>query len=201
MKTRTNLSMLVLTLLGYFSSLHPASAFYDPGTQRWPNQDPIADFGSLVFAVAKTEPQIEPPSSIAVAAAMREIQDPLGAFAQVNLNTSLFVANNPVGYADPKGLDWLDCMANCVSGKDPLNAAAKVCLGALGGTYPYSGKPGTPLTTVPSRLSLGRGTTMTGNWVRSVGRFFSPLWVGYGLYLAGAEAACAGTCTGNPNAY
>jgi hypothetical protein len=171
------------------------------GRHEWPNRDPLTDFGSLVFAMAKTEPQIEPPSSIAVAAAISEIQDPLGTFEKVNLNTSLFVANNPVGYADPKGLDWLDCMANCVSGKDPLNAAAKVCLGALGGTFPYSGKPGTPLTTVPSRLSLGQGTTMTGNWVRSVGRFFSPLWVGYGLYLAGAEAACAGTCTGNPNAY
>ena len=175
--------------------------FYDPNLQRWPNRDPLADFGSLVFSIARTETQVEPPSSFRIAAAMQVVQDPVETFAKVNLLPSLFVANNPVGYADPKGLDWIDCMAICVSGKDPLNAVATVCLTALGGTFPYPGKPGTPLTTVPSRLSLGSGTTMNGNWVRSVGRFFSPLWVGYGLYLAGVEAACAGTCTGNPNAY
>ena len=180
--------------------------FYDPSLQRWPNRDPLGDIGSLVYAVDKIEPRLEPWSAAERAMMVQQFKDPLGVFTQVNLNLSLVVANNPLSNVDPRGLDWLSCMANCVQAKDPLNNAAKVCLGALGGTFPKSWAPagggvgggGSPVTTVPSRLGLGGGV---GNPTRIIGRFFSPFWVGYGLYLAGAEAACAGTCTGDPTAY
>jgi len=42
MKTRLNLTKIVLVLLALFGSLHTASAFYDPGVQRWLNRDPLA---------------------------------------------------------------------------------------------------------------------------------------------------------------
>jgi hypothetical protein len=118
---------------------------------------------------------------------------------------SLFTADNPLSNVDPRGLDWLDCMSNCIQANDPLNNVGKICLGALGGTFPKSWWPagggvgggGSPITTFPSRISLGGGV---GNPLRIVGRIFSPIWVGYGLYLAGVESYCAGACSGNPNA-
>jgi hypothetical protein len=45
MKTSMNFIPLLLALLAYFSSLHTASAFYDPSTQRWINRDPVGELG------------------------------------------------------------------------------------------------------------------------------------------------------------
>jgi hypothetical protein len=162
--------------------------------------------GSLAYAVDRIEPRLEPRSAAERAMMVQQFKDPLSAFAQVNLNLSLAVANNPISNIDPRGLDWLSCMANCVQAKDPLNSVGKVCLSAVGGTFPKSWWPagggvgggGSPITTLPSRLGLGGGV---GTPVRTIGRIFSPIWLGYGLYLAGVEAACAGTCTGDPAAY
>ena len=56
-KTRTNMILLVLTMLAYFSSLHLASAFYDPGAQRWLNRDPILEKGGInLFAFVLNRP-------------------------------------------------------------------------------------------------------------------------------------------------
>jgi hypothetical protein len=176
------------------------------GVFIWPNRDPLGDDGSLVYAVTRIEPRLEPWSAAERAMMVQQFEDPLSAFTQVNLNTSLALANNPIDNVDPRGLDWLDCMANCVKAHDPANNAAKACGTFLGGTFPKAGSGtrtglaggGSRVTTILSRLGLGGGV---GNTARVVGRFFSPIWVGYGLYLAGAEAACAGTCSGDPTAY
>ena len=44
MKAKTNAVLVILVLLSYFSGLNTANAFYDPGTQRWLNRDPLGDF-------------------------------------------------------------------------------------------------------------------------------------------------------------
>ena len=45
MKAKTNTLLIVVALLAYWVSLCNASAFYDPGAQRWLNRDPIAERG------------------------------------------------------------------------------------------------------------------------------------------------------------
>jgi hypothetical protein len=53
MKTRLKRTFWFLILLAMFSAPPLASAYYDPGVQRWINRDPIAEKGGLnlyVFA-------------------------------------------------------------------------------------------------------------------------------------------------------
>lgn len=45
MKAKTNAVLIVVALLAYWVGLSNASAFYDPGTQRWLNRDPLGDKG------------------------------------------------------------------------------------------------------------------------------------------------------------
>jgi hypothetical protein len=47
MKTKPNLAMITLVMLALFGSLHTASAYYDPGIQRWINRDPIHESGGI----------------------------------------------------------------------------------------------------------------------------------------------------------
>ncbi len=77
--------------------------FYDPNLQRWPNRDPLGDDGSLVYAVNKIGPRLEPWSAAERAILFQQFKDPLNVFVEVNLNPSLFVANNPVSSIDPHG--------------------------------------------------------------------------------------------------
>ena len=45
MKMRQNLTDIALVVLALFGSLHTASAYYDPGIQRWMNRDPFMEPG------------------------------------------------------------------------------------------------------------------------------------------------------------
>jgi len=49
MKTRMNLAGMVsvLTWMALLSSSHTASAYYDPGVQRWVNRDPFEELGGI----------------------------------------------------------------------------------------------------------------------------------------------------------
>jgi hypothetical protein len=47
MKTKTNTLMMVVALLAYLVGLCNASAFYDPGAQRWLNRDPAGEKGGI----------------------------------------------------------------------------------------------------------------------------------------------------------
>jgi hypothetical protein len=47
MKTQMNPMILLLTLLVLFSAPQLASAYYDPGVQRWINRDPIDEEGGV----------------------------------------------------------------------------------------------------------------------------------------------------------
>jgi hypothetical protein len=46
MKTQMKPMIWSLALLALFSTPHLASAYYDPGVQRWINRDPLAGVGS-----------------------------------------------------------------------------------------------------------------------------------------------------------
>jgi uncharacterized protein RhaS with RHS repeats len=57
MKTRLNLAGMGMGLLFLLGSLHTASAFYDPGLQRWLNRDPIEEEGSInLFGYVENDP-------------------------------------------------------------------------------------------------------------------------------------------------
>jgi uncharacterized protein RhaS with RHS repeats len=47
MKTQMKRLLGLVTLLALFSAPHLASAYYDPGVQRWINRDPIEEGGGL----------------------------------------------------------------------------------------------------------------------------------------------------------
>jgi hypothetical protein len=54
MKTKTNHLLLLLAL---FCAPHLASAYYDPGAQRWINRDPIGERGGLnVYRFLRSDP-------------------------------------------------------------------------------------------------------------------------------------------------
>ncbi|HET6382389.1 MAG TPA: RHS repeat-associated core domain-containing protein, partial [Armatimonadota bacterium] len=147
-------------------------------------------------------------------------RDPFGYLGGINLYS--YVANDPPTRNDPTGFDWLDCWVRCIRQLDPVNAASRALTGKnlmnpttraalalVGGTVPKSLakklgvrviRGGKDVTTLPSILSskLHLGAR---NPVRSVGRFFSPIFVWYGVTMAGVEAWCTGACAGNPGAY
>ena len=57
MKTRTNAVLVLLAILFYFNGIHTASAFYDPGVQRWLNRDPINEKGGInLYGFVKNDP-------------------------------------------------------------------------------------------------------------------------------------------------
>jgi hypothetical protein len=95
--------------------------------------------------------------------------------------------------------------SKCIEKNDPLNNKCTVGLGALGGTFPYrwvrplfGPKLGAPLTTVPSVGGQIVGGA-AGKCMRGVGRVASPVFIGYGLGMAGIECACAARCASDPN--
>jgi len=47
MKIKTNAVLIVVALLAYWVGLCHASAFYDPGAQRWLNRDPVGERGGI----------------------------------------------------------------------------------------------------------------------------------------------------------
>jgi hypothetical protein len=57
MKTQTRAMFGCVTLLALFSAHHLASAYYDPGVQRWINRDPIEEHGGRnLYSFAANEP-------------------------------------------------------------------------------------------------------------------------------------------------
>ena len=80
--------------------------FYDPGLQRWPNRDPLADYGSAVYAVGRIERRVEPRTSDEIAAMADARRDQLRVFTRINLNLYNAVGNDPTDQGDPEGLDY-----------------------------------------------------------------------------------------------
>ena len=88
MKTRLNLAGITLVLLALFGSLPSASAYYDPGVQRWLNRDPLGD-------VAFPQQQISNKPKLGQ---VRPIAESL-------MPSYVFLENSPAASIDPLGLD------------------------------------------------------------------------------------------------
>ncbi len=105
---------MLLALLVYFSSLSTVSAFYDPGSQRWLNRDPIGEGGGVnLYAYVGNDPVNE-----ADPEGMSSLYEP-GMFEQLW-----------EGFKDPNG--YTSCYAKCMLGLG-LGADAGMELG--GATY------------------------------------------------------------------
>jgi RHS repeat-associated protein len=118
--------------------------------------------------------------------------------------------NTPASPSDNCGCTngYIDCLADCIRKHDPLNNVGKAALTASGGTFPKSmvGQPrgfggASPNTTVPSAAANAAGGGRAAAGMRTVGRIYSPIWIGYGVYLFGMEVYCASKCLGNNCAF
>ena len=91
-----------------------ASAFYDPGLQRWINRDPLGDIGSFVCQTAGAALWDESDDSSEMAEG-----DVFDAWTQVNRNLFNSLGNNPVVNFDAFGLvdDSLDACARSNPGE------------------------------------------------------------------------------------
>ena len=106
MITKTNAVLVILAMLTYFVALNTARAFYDPGTQRWLNRDPLGEIG---FESLRKHKGFHNGRF----------------FIRVGLSVNgadpyLYLKDNPMNYIDPLGLleimpdtDMDSCMANC----------------------------------------------------------------------------------------
>lgn len=103
MKTQMKAMFGCLVLLAALSAPHLASAYYDPGVQRWINRDPLGEPGFEAIRSANriinAEAVIHLPSPARVTTAM-------GAIESANFYT--FIKNHPTGIFDPLGLRHWD---------------------------------------------------------------------------------------------
>ena len=118
MKTRTNAILIMLVLLAYFCGLRSANAFYDPGTQRWLNRDPLGEPGFI-----RINPELRLLQKNLHVYANRSIQNPTfrtavtlipweGIPAELDQYADLyvFVGNEPIAVFDFEGLSGCgDC--------------------------------------------------------------------------------------------
>ncbi len=72
--------------------------FYDPNLQRWPNRDPLSDWGSLAYLGPSLNREVNSGNS-----GTMSHDEFVGLMAQINLNPFGAMNNNPINYLDPNG--------------------------------------------------------------------------------------------------
>ncbi len=96
---KSNIKLLLLILIAAFVSMvEVASAFYDPGLQRWINRDPLSDHGSLAHKSTASMPSNEAADTRGELS--RQAED---SWMKVNRNVFGFLANSPLTWIDPLG--------------------------------------------------------------------------------------------------
>lgn len=175
---------------------------YDPNLQRWLTRDPLGDDGSMVFTITKIEPRLESPNVAEKAMMVQQFEDPLAAFTQVNLNLSLFVANNPIGNVDPFGLDFSSCYANCIEKyRDPVGNGIGYCINAglnkVVGPTGRTGLGGSPSHPTTWQHKVGSKFGPIGSKIgRAAGRAGIALTIFDGFFDLGLLGGCAAACAG-----
>ena len=100
MKSRIQFLTSALILLALLSATNLASAYYDPGVQRWLNRDPFLEPG---FETVRND----------IPAGLRRLQS-LGEFVE-RPNLYTFTDNEPVSHRDPNGLMLVPCPSEYVA--------------------------------------------------------------------------------------
>jgi len=85
----------MLILLVLMGGLHAASAYYDPGVQRWPNRDPLGDLAS--GASRYLQRRIKPATFASILITCYESHGEGNLYA--------YVLNDPIDLTDALGLD------------------------------------------------------------------------------------------------
>jgi len=125
MKTRMNVAGMVLMLLALLSSPHTASAYYDPGVQRWINRDPLG------------EPGFETKRSFTTR-------------GRINTHFSyVFVLNGPINFTDGVGLAVND-PPGCADG---MTRTITSVLGCRWGTIWLPFNPYCPVIAIPIQIT------------------------------------------------
>jgi hypothetical protein len=130
--TKTAPLTVLLTVL--LLSAKDVSAYYDPGTQRWLNRDPLGDTTSLPVLTA-TWMRLE-------SNAGAELTDDefMAVGTRQNLNLHTFCLNGPLNFLDPLGLeeDEFPDMSDCPRASDsPKQRKEKISQSEqLGGRAP-----------------------------------------------------------------
>jgi hypothetical protein len=124
MRTKTHITLILAALLAYWVGLCNVSAFYDPGTQRWLNRDPIDENG---FVLVRTGYQLPRFAPLLFAAARRPL----------DMNAFGFVGNDPEDRYDPFGMDS-QCSNDCAKAP-PLKDDSSACDAYGGKSYRGAG--------------------------------------------------------------
>ncbi|MFO1511506.1 MAG: hypothetical protein U1F83_01100 [Verrucomicrobiota bacterium] len=91
---------LALILVVLWLTAGEASAFYDPGLQRWINRDPLGDIASLPLITASIAASVESGSD-------EEMSDEVFFDTWIDINRNFYgaIGNDPVSGFDPFGLE------------------------------------------------------------------------------------------------
>jgi len=140
MQAQMKPSIWFLTLLALLSAPHVASAYYDPGVQRWINRDPIGQSG---FELARN-------SRLRITWSFLQ---PAERFEGPHLY--VFTENAPISRVDALGLDWGPWDPGQIVPPDQMpgaNCPADPCSGPPGG----KAGPQDNICSVPGGGILGR---------------------------------------------
>jgi hypothetical protein len=109
-------------------TLEPARAFYDPGTQRWLNRDPVREEGFGVVRKSQREPGPQPDKLRKLVLEGPNTQRfAKNILAGAGENLYAFVRNEPIAHLDSLGLQSI-CPLPCPPGA--LWGCVKECVNA-----------------------------------------------------------------------
>lgn len=187
MKTHQKPLLRFLILLALVSAPHLASAYYDPGVQRWINRDPLGESG---FETARC---LVPPQ-------LRRLLPP-GEYLQ-GANLYGFLQNRPLSAVDPEGLAstafcraFAGFLISAVMPGSGFSDASIIALNTLYqsmcGTPPRTPLPGRPID--PHRGKPPPDPSLNKSWCKS---WLRPL--PYDALVIGPDGALitAGACLG-----
>jgi len=145
MKTQIRPLLWSLALLALFSTPRLASAYYDPGVQRWINRDPLADVSADSL----------PAMNQGVSVTLWEQEEGANLYA--------FVRNNPATNLDKEGRDPIT-PAEMIS--PPAAGGARCTRCTITGYTIYKSPYGTPIRRACHYECSGGDDSVT--WTRSV---------------------------------